>query len=393
MKIPLLDLRAQHEPIHKEMMEAIQRVLQSQTFILGSEVQKLEERVASYCQCRYGIGVSSGTDALLVSLIALDIGPGDEVITTDYSFFATAGVIARVGAKPVFVDIDPVTYNIDPTMIEAAITKKTKAIIPVHLFGQCADMEPILDLAERHSLKIVEDAAQAIGAEYKDGRRAGSMGDLGCLSFFPSKNLGALGDGGMVVTNNVDLAEKIRILRVHGGKPKYYHKLIGGNFRLDTIQAAVLNVKLDYLDDWTKQRQENARRYETLFRQSGLIEKGVLVLPKALYENHGVRHGHIYNQFVIRVPDRDRLREHLSQNGIGTEVYYPVPFHLQDCFRHLGYREGAFPEAERAAKETLALPIYPELTQHHQEQVVSWTRKFYLSACPPAVSSLDRSVG
>jgi dTDP-4-amino-4,6-dideoxygalactose transaminase len=377
MGVPLLDLKAHHEPLQKEIMDALEQVFRSQAFILGPEVTKLEERVASYSQTRYGIGVSSGTDALLLALMAIGVGHGDEVITTPYSFFATAGAVARLGAKPVLVDIDPKTYNIDPAKIRGAITSKTKAVIPVHLYGQCADMAPILDIAQRHNLKVIEDAAQAIGAEYRDGRRAGSMGTVGCLSFFPSKNLGCLGDGGMVVTNDPDLAERMRVLRVHGGKPKYYHKVIGGNFRIDTIQAAVLNVKLNYLDDWTRRRQENARRYETLFQQSGLVQKGKVRLPVPVYRDSGSKHYHIYNQFVLRVDKRDDLMAFLKQNGIGTEIYYPVPFHLQECFRHLGHKEGDFPESERAANETLAIPIYPELTGTQQEEVVTATDKFY----------------
>lgn len=377
MKVPLLDLKAQHDPIQREILQAIEQVIQSQAYILGSDVKKLEERIASYCQAQFGVGVSSGTDALLISLMALGIGPGDEVITTPYSFFATAGVIVRLGARPVFVDIDPATYNIDPNKIDQAVTSKTKAIIPVHLYGQCADMTPILKTAERHRLAVVEDAAQAIGADYRDGRRAGSMGALGCLSFFPSKNLGGLGDGGMVVTNDAALAEKLRILRVHGGKPKYFHKIVGGNFRLDTLQAAVLNIKLNHLEGWTKRRQENAKKYVSLFQESGLIGKADLELPKAVYEQAEVSHSHIYNQFVIRVRERDRLQEHLKQNEIGTEIYYPVPFHLQECFRYLEYTEGDFPESERAAKETLALPIYPELTDEMQREVVGKIKSFY----------------
>jgi dTDP-4-amino-4,6-dideoxygalactose transaminase len=309
--------------------------------------------------------------------MALGIGPGDEVITTTFSFFATAGVIARVGAKPVFVDIDPVTYNINPQLIGPAITSRTKAIMPVHLYGQCADMEPILALARKHSLDVIEDAAQAIGAEYRNGKRAGSMGTMGCLSFFPSKNLGALGDGGMVVTNDSALAEKIGVLRTHGGKPKYYHEIIGGNFRLDTLQAAVLGVKLKYLDEWTERRQQNAKRFLKLFKESELIEKVGLRLPDAVYADAGVPHYHIYNQFIIGVPDRDRLRDYLKQKEIGTEVYYPVPFHLQGCFRSLGYREGDFPVAERMARETLALPIFPEINSAAQAEVVGQIKKFY----------------
>ena len=377
MGVPLLDLKAHHEPLHKEIMAALEQTFRSQAFILGPEVAKLEERGASYCQTRHGIGVSSGTDALLLALMAIGVGPGDEVITTPYSFFATAGAVARLGAKPVFVDIEPRTYNIDPTTIGKAITAKTKAIIPVHLYGQCADMAPILELAQRHNLKVIEDAAQAIGSEYRDGRRAGSMGTVGCLSFFPSKNLGCLGDGGMIVTNDADLGERMRVMRVHGGKPKYYHKLIGGNFRLDTIQAAVLNVKLNYLDEWTRRRQANAQRYENLLQQSGLVQKGNVRLPTPAYRDSGAKHYHIYNQFVLRVDKRDELITFLKQKGIGTEIYYPVPFHLQECFHYLGYKEGEFPESERAAKETIAIPIYPELSTAQQAEVVEGIASFY----------------
>lgn len=377
MAVPLLDLKAHHEPIREQILNALEQTFASSQFILGPDVGKLEERVAAYCQAQHGIGVTSGTDALLLSLMALGVGPGDEVITPCYSFFATAGVIARLHAKPVFVDIDPVSFNIDPSKIEAAVTPKTKAIIPVHLYGQCAEMEPILDLARRYGLFVIEDAAQAIGAEYKDGRRACSMGTVGCLSFFPSKNLGCLGDGGMVVTNDRDLANRLKILRVHGSHPKYYHKMIGGNFRLDTIQATVLNVKLNYLDGWTKRRQDNAERYRSLFQQSGLVRRGVVRLPEAVYRESGAKHHHIYNQFVLRVERRDELMAHLKQNEIGAEIYYPVPFHLQECFGYLGYREGDFPESERAAKETLAIPIYPELTVDQQTQVVEAIASFY----------------
>lgn len=377
MGVPLLDLKAHHEPLHKEIMAVLEQTFRSQAFIMGPEVGKLEERVAAYCQAEYGIGVTSGTDALLVALMALGVGPGDEVITTPYSFFATAGAVVRLGAKPVFVDIDPITFNIDPAKIADAVTPKTKSIIPVHLYGQCADMVSIMDVAKRHNLSVIEDAAQAIGSEYHDGRRACSMGTIGCLSFFPSKNLGCLGDGGMAITNDPDLAERMRVLRNHGSKPKYYHKLIGGNFRLDTIQAAVLNVKLDYLDGWTKRRQENAARYETLFKQGGLVSAGKVRLPEPVYRNSGVKHHHIYNQFVIRVERRDALMTHLKEKGIGAEIYYPVPFHLQECFRYLDYREGDFSESERAATETLAIPIYPELTVGQQAEVVEAIAGFY----------------
>jgi dTDP-4-amino-4,6-dideoxygalactose transaminase len=377
MGVPLLDLRAHHEPLHKEIMAALEQTVQSNAFILGPAVEQLEERIASYCQATHGIGVTSGTDALLLALMALGVGAGDEVITSPYSFFATAGVVARLGAKPVLADIDATTFNIDPSRIEAAITSKTKAIIPVHLYGQCADMAPIMELARRRNLSVIEDAAQAIGAEYRDGRRASSMGTVGCLSFFPSKNLGCLGDGGMAVTNDPGLAERMKILRVHGSKPKYYHKLIGGNFRLDTIQAAVLNVKLNYLDGWTKRRQENADRYESLFRQSGLVQKENVRLPEPVYRSSGAKHYHIYNQFVLRVERRDGLIAHLKQKGIGAEIYYPVPFHMQECFRYLGHKEGDFPESERAAKETIAIPIYPELTPAQQTEVVEAIQSWY----------------
>ncbi|MDH5254209.1 MAG: DegT/DnrJ/EryC1/StrS family aminotransferase [Nitrospira sp.] len=377
MGVPLLDLKAHHEPLAKEILDVIEQVFKSQAFILGPEVGKLEERVAAYCQAKYGIGVTSGTDALLIALMALGVGPGDEVITSPYSFFATAGVVARLGAKPVLVDIDPKTFNIDPSKTSQAVTSKSKAIIPVHLYGQCADMAPIMDVAKRHNLSVIEDAAQAIGSEYRDGRRACSIGTVGCLSFFPSKNLGCLGDGGMVVTNDPDLAERMKVLRVHGSQPKYYHKLIGGNFRLDTIQAAVLNVKLNYLDGWTKRRQENAARYETLFAQSGLAQTGKVQLPEPVYRDSGIKHYHIYNQFVLRVERRDDLIAHLKQKGIGAEIYYPVPFHLQECFRYLGHKAGDFPESERAANETIAIPIYPELTMAQQTEVVEAIASFW----------------
>ena len=380
MKVPLLDLNAHHQPLKEEIFAAFERVFQSQAFILGPEVKKLEEAIAAYCQADYAIGVSSGTDALLISLMALGLGVGDEVITTPYTFFATAGVIARVGATPVFVDIDPVSYNIDPLKIESAITSKTKAILPVHLYGQLAEMEAILKIAKSHRLKVIEDAAQAIGATSREGKRAGSMGDLGCFSFFPSKNLGALGDGGIVVTNDAALADRVRKMRVHGGHPKYYHKMIGGNFRLDSLQAAVVNVKLKYLDAWTRRRQENARNYASLFEKNGLIEEKKLRLPAAIYADAGHSHYHIYNQFVIRVTDRDRLRDFLRESGIITEIYYPVTLHLQECFSSLGYKEGDFPESEKAATETLALPIYPELNFEMQEAVVDEIARFYKKA-------------
>ena len=378
MHIPLLDLKAHHAPIQDEILSAIARVVQSQTFILGQEVGTLEDQIASYCQTKFGIGVSSGTDALLLALMALGIGSNhEEVITTPYSFFATAEVIVRVGGKPVFVDIDPISYAMDPSKIDRVITPKTKAIIPIHLYGQCADMKPILDIAQRHELAVIEDAAQALGATYPDGRRTGNMGTVGCFSFFPSKNLGAMGDAGMVVTNDAALADRLRTLRVHGAEQKYYHRLMGGNFRLDAIQAAVLNVKLKYLDDWTHQRYRNASRYESLFKGSGLLETNQVQLPTAVYAHAGIDNHHIYNQFVIRAQQRDQLRTHLRENGVASEIYYPVPLHLQECFGNLGYHDGDFPEAERAAGETLALPIYPELNDEQQAYIVDTIQSFY----------------
>ena len=379
MKVPLLDLNAHHAPIRAQVLAALEEVLDTQSFILGPKVEQFEKRVASFCGVEHAIGVSSGSDALLIALMGLDIGPGDEVITTPYSFFATAGAITRVGATPVFVDIDPQTYNIDTTGIESALSTRTKALLPVHLFGQCADMEPILAIAEANGLAVIEDAAQAIGAQYRDGRFAGTMGDIGCLSFFPTKNLGALGDGGMVFTNRPDLAEKLRTLRIHGAKPKYYHKFIGGNFRLDTLHASVLNVKLNSLDKWTSMRRHNARRYVELFTQENLIKSNDIVLPLSVYESPNISRAHIYNQFIIRAPRRDALQEVLTDAQIGTAVYYPVPFHLQECFAYLGYRNGDFPYAEAAAKDTLPLPIYPEVTQEQQGFVVETIRKFYQS--------------
>jgi dTDP-4-amino-4,6-dideoxygalactose transaminase len=376
MNVPFLDLKAHHAPLQAEILRAVERVMIHNVFILGPEVATLEERVAIYTGVGHAIGVSSGTDALLVALMALGVGGDDDVVTTAFSFFATAGVIARLGARPIFVDIDPVTFNLNPDRLEMAITPRTKGIIVVHLYGQLADVAPIIEVARARGIPVIEDAAQAIGAEYIDGRRAGAIGTVGCLSFFPSKNLGAIGDAGMVLTNDDALAGRVRILRVHGGSPKHYHKTIGGNFRLDAVQAAVLSVKLQYLDGWTKGRQENARRYEALFREAGLVNNPV-GLPEAVYFKSGVEHYHIYNQFVIRVPDRDGLRAHLSRAGVGTEIYYPVPLHLQECFRGLGYAVGDFAEAERAAGETVALPIYPELILEQQAYVVRMIRAYY----------------
>ena len=372
MKVPLLDLKAQYSKIKKELDDALIVVAESQYFILGPEVEKMETAMNEYIGCKASIGVSSGTDALLVSLMALDIQPGDEVIMPAYSFFATAGVVSRLNAKPVFCDVDPVTFNIDTDKIEELITEKTKAITPVHLYGQCADMDKIMEIAKKHNLAVIEDAAQAIGSQYKDGRDAGTIGDLGCFSFFPSKNLGCFGDGGLVSAMDEDLAEKVRILRVHGGKPKYYHRIIGGNFRIDAIQAAVINVKLPYLNDWSAERQNNANLYTKLFVEKDLaVEEGItdfdsnnkVLLPKPVYKEFDLPRYHIYNQYIIRVENRDELREHLKQKEIGTEIYYPVPFHMQDCFAYLGYKEGDFPVSEFCANTSIALPIYPELTE------------------------------
>jgi dTDP-4-amino-4,6-dideoxygalactose transaminase len=382
VNVPLLDLKAQYLTIKPEIDKAIAEVIESQKFILGPQVKACEEAIAKHSGCAHGVGVSSGTDALLVSLMAEGVGPGDEVVTTAYSFFATAGCIARLGAKPVFVDIDPVTCNLNPSKLEERITKNTKALMPVHLYGQMADMDPIMDIANRHNLVVIEDAAQAIGAEYK-GRRAGSIGHYGCFSFFPSKNLGAFGDGGMVVTNDPERAERLRVLRAHGSKPKYFHKLVGGNFRLDTLQAAVVLAKLKHLDEWTARRQANAKRYDALFEESGLVRDGLVQLPQVkTYSSSGddqepgprdqstLPSRHIFNQYVIRVPRRGELQAFLKEKSVGTEVYYPQPLHLQECFASLGHKFGEFPESERAASETLALPVFPELTDEQVRSVV-----------------------
>jgi dTDP-4-amino-4,6-dideoxygalactose transaminase len=370
--VPLLDLKAQYLALKPDIDAAIQHVVASQHFINGPEVDALEQEVAAYCRADHCIGVSSGTDALVVALMALGIGRGDEVITTPYTFFATAGAVARVGARPVFVDIERDTFNIRPDLIEAAVTPRSRAIIPVHLFGQCADMDPILAVAKKHGLAVIEDAAQAIGSDYQ-GRRAGSMGTVGCFSFFPSKNLGAFGDGGAVVTRDTALAGRIRCLRGHGSNPKYYHKMVGGNFRLDTIQAAVLQVKLRHLDDWTARRQEHAAYYDQAFRTAGLCDELIQTPPV-------VQSRHIFNQYVIRCSQRDAVRDHLKQCQVGTEIYYPVPMHLQECFAGLGHKGGDFPESEAAADSTLALPIYPELSVAQQQRVVDAVAAYYRSA-------------
>lgn len=439
MNVPLLDLHAQYLSIKPEIDAAIAEVCESQKFILGPQVKACEEAIAKYCGCAHAVGVSSGTDALLISLMAEGIKPGDEVITTAYSFFATAGCIARLGAKPVFVDIDPTTYNLDPTKIEELLainykpkTNNYRAILPVHLFGQMADMDPIMDIAKRHNLVVVEDGAQAIGAEapqalgskfqvsgFSSGqpetknqepetsRRAGSIGAYGCFSFFPSKNLGAFGDGGIVTTNDAERADRLRVLRAHGSKPKYYHKLVGGNFRLDTLQAAIVLAKLRHLDDWTAKRQANAARYERLFAQSGLVSTGLVSLPKIAsysstagvvsFESLVSRSSfpgqepetknqkpetrnyprHIVNQYVIRATRRNALQAYLKEKGVGSEVYYPLPLHLQECFASLGHKPGSFPESEKAANETLAIPVYPELADDQAAHVVDTIKAFY----------------
>jgi dTDP-4-amino-4,6-dideoxygalactose transaminase len=386
MQVPLLDLKPQYRALKSEIMAALEQVCDSQAFILGPSVKQLEADVAAYSGCAHGIGMSSGTDALLAALMALDIGPGDGVLTTPYTFFATAGTISRVGARPVFVDIDPSTYNLSVPALERCLKQDCtrqggkfvhrasgvtiKAIMPVHLYGQMVDMTPLMALAKEFSLRVIEDAAQAIGAADGEGRRACSIGDIGCLSFFPTKNLGAFGDAGMCVTNDPALAAKLAMIRVHGMEPKYYHQLVGGNFRIDEIQAAVLVIKLKHLDAWSRARQENACFYFGAFDKAGL--KRVLTLPAAL---PGARH--IYNQFIVRSPRRDAVRAHLASKGVGTEIYYPVPLHRQQCFASLGYVEGAFPESERAAAETLALPIFPELSREQLQYVVDVIAEFH----------------
>ncbi len=368
--VALLDIPGSYHEWLNDAEREMYEVIRSGKFILGPQVKDLEDKIAEYCQSRFAVGVSSGTDALVIALMAANIGPGDEVITSPFTFFATVGSIVRVGAKPVFVDIDPVTFNLDANLIPAAVTGKTKAIIPVHLYGQCADMTPINTIAKEHNLTVIEDAAQAIGAEYKD-KRAGSLGDMGCFSFFPTKNLGGIGDGGLVTTDSEDLYERLKILRVHGSHPKYYHKWVGGNFRLDTLQAAVVAAKLPYLDAWTKKRQDNADRYRKLITDAGLKEH--IQTPEEVTSRH------IYNQFVLRVADgkRDALREHIQKRGIGCEVYYPLSLHEQECFQDLGYKTGDFKVSEKAAAETMALPNSFEVVPEQQEYVVSAIQDFF----------------
>ena len=387
-KVPLLDLKAQYAQIRADVMPIIEEVCASQRFILGEHVLALEAEVAAYCASAAGVGVSSGTDALLLALMALGVGAGDEIITTPFTFFATAGTIARLGARPVFCDIDPVSFNLSPQAVSDFIDQhcrvqgsqllnratggRIKGLMPVHLYGQSADMDPLMAVAKQYNLKVIEDAAQAIGTEYQ-GVRVGSIGDIGCFSFFPSKNLGAFGDAGLCTTNDAELAESMRVLRVHGGKPKYFHAVIGGNFRIDELQAAVLRVKLKYLDGWTAARQRNAAYYTAAFAAANGAKH--LITPQAT-----VKGRHIFNQYVVRVQNRDALKDHLTAQGIGTEIYYPVPLHLQKCFSYLKHAPGDFPQSERAAAETLALPIYPELTQTQLDHVVASVAAFYRSA-------------
>ena len=363
--VPLLDLKPQFETIREDVDRVLRRVVDSQLFILGSEVAEFEKELAAYVGVPHAIGCASGTDALVLSLHALDLAPGDEVITTPFTFFATASCVARHGAKPVFVDIDPATFNLDPEQIEDAISPRTKVLLPVHLFGQCADLDAIGAVARRHGLAVVEDACQAIGASYH-GKGAGSIGTTGAFSFFPSKNLGAFGDGGIITTSDDAIAARLRMLRVHGERERYKHQAIGWNSRLDALQAAVLRVKLPHLDAWSRGRIANADRYDRLFRDAGLVDSGRVVLP-----TRAPWGGHIFNQYTIRVKDRDALGEHLKARGIGWAIYYPIPLHLQECFASLGYKAGDFPEAERAAREVLSLPIFPELVPAQLEQVVS----------------------
>jgi dTDP-4-amino-4,6-dideoxygalactose transaminase len=367
-QIPLLDLKAQHAPMRDEILDAITRVVDSQRFILGGEVDALEREIAAYCGTRHAIGCASGSDALILALRAFDIGPGDEVLTTPYTFFATAGAIHHVGAAPVFADIEPDTLNIDVEQAARilAARPRIRALMPVHLYGACADMDPLLALAKEHSIPLIEDAAQAIGAEYK-GRRAGSMGAVGCFSFFPSKNLGGYGDGGMLTTNDDETAARLKSLRMHGSRVKYFHETVGYNSRLDALQAAVLRVKLKYLDNWTEGRRQNANLY-----RAALAGSPVALPRPAAYQTR-----HIYNQFVIRGENRDALQRHLAECGIGTEVYYPLPLHLQQCFAHLGGKAGDFPVSEQAAKETLALPVYPELMPDDIDYVAGNIQSFY----------------
>jgi dTDP-4-amino-4,6-dideoxygalactose transaminase len=388
MPIPFLDLKAQYRNIQDEIDEKIAEVVASQRFILGEEVEKLEEEIAAYSGARHGVGVSSGSDALIISLMALGIGEGDHVVTTPFTFFATAGAVARLRAVPIFCDIEPDGFNLDPVKLEELLKQKItgrdngriKAIIPVHLYGQLVDMDAINALAKLHDLFVVEDAAQAVGSEYagvQGIKRACTLGDMGTLSFFPSKNLGAFGDGGMVLTDDTQLAEKLRVLRVHGSQNKYIYQMLGGNFRLDALQAAILRIKLNHLDDWHLGRQRVADGYRSRFQDSGLLDSGAVRLPVELYRDQGIKHYHTYHQYVLRVQDRDRLQIHLRDKGIPSAIYYPLGLHLQECFSYLGYKKGDFPQTEMACQEVLALPVYPELTETQQDQIVEGIRSFY----------------
>ena len=384
MKVPLLDLRPPLEELRDEIIEAVTQVIDSTRYIMGPEIDSLEKKIAEYCGTVDAVGVSSGTDALLLSLMVLDVGPGDLVLTSNFSFFATAGVVARLNATPVFVDIDPATFNIDPEQLRLTLAKmdvgtrkRVKAIIPVHLYGQCADMKEILNIAAEFEIPVIEDSAQAIGAEYEiDGkkRQAGSLSDFGCFSFFPSKNLGGVGDGGIITVNKPELAEQLRLKRVHGGERKYYHRVIGGNFRLDPIQATVIRVKLPHLNRWHNQRQDNAEYYNKLFAETSI--GGRISIPQVMHSQR-LENPHIYNQYVIRAEQRDQLQSFLAENEISTEVYYPLPFHLQECFLDLGGKAGDFPVSETAAEEVLALPVYPGLSRQMQEAVVEKIEEFY----------------
>ena len=388
MNIPFLDLKAQYKSIQEEIDQKILEVVSSQKFVLGSEVEALEQEIAAYSRAEYAVGVSSGSDALIISLMAFDLGENDAVITTPFTFFATAGAIARIKAKPIFCDIEEKSCNLDAEKLDELLESRSKtqdilsikAIIPVHLYGQCVDMTPVLALAKKYELFVIEDAAQAIGSEYPTPngiKKACSLGDVGILSFFPSKNLGGFGDGGMVLTDDDKLAQKLKLLRIHGSRNKYFYDILGGNFRLDALQAAVLRVKLKHLDDWQQRRREKASYYDRIFTESGLVEEALVQTPEALYRDSDAEYFHTYHQYVIRVKDRDKLREFLGEKGVSTAIYYPLPLHLQKCFSYLGYKEGDFPVAEKAAREVLALPIYPELTADQQGHIASSISKFY----------------
>lgn len=388
MKVPLLDLKPQYLALKTELDDAVHKVIESQYFILGPEVEMMEKELADFIGCEYTLGVSSGTDALLLALMAAGVNPGDEVIVPAYSFFATAGVVSRLNAKPVFCDINPITFNIEPEQVKEKITEKTKAIIPVHLYGQCADTQRIAEIAKPKGIYVIEDAAQAISAEHKNGKQSGTIGDIGCYSFFPSKNLGCFGDGGLVSTNDEALYHLLKIMRVHGGEKKYYHSVIGGNFRIDALQAAVLRVKLKYLNTWSEKRRKNAELYNSLFIKNELAEgtehsyfdnNNKVLLPNAVYKDEGLKNYHIYNQYIIRTETRDELKQFLLDNGIATEIYYPVPFHLQKCFENLNYKKGDFPVSESCAQNSLALPVYPEMKEEQITYVVSKIKEFFIT--------------